>query len=113
VALSLAFCAFCVWQSVEAIAGEMTFFSADANVGLSAAFPVELKASVNWAVWVGLICSVLINLFQWLMLRAQKGHNQDTIRHFAGTKQRLEAVIDPARTSSGLAEDGRTHPRDQ
>jgi hypothetical protein len=106
-----------LWKIAESIAGKITVFTAQTSVDVTAELPGALPVSWQNLLLILLstllVIALLIILFQQVMLRVQRQHTAETIRHLAGKSEAYEKLIDPDRSSSGLTREGRTHPRDE
>ena len=95
-------------KAISDLSGKITAASIDLKASASLN-PDDLCA--NWPYWIAAISAVLCALsisYGW----AQRLLRKQTIAHLSLYKEKYERLIDKNRTSSGLLNDGSTHPTD-
>jgi hypothetical protein len=94
---AVAFGCWCLYLAIDSIAGKTTAFTMALSILLDVrlvfAFSVAGLSTI-WAV-------------------AERKLRQRKVKYMQGRVRELELKIDPKRTTSGLTEHGRTHPRDR
>jgi hypothetical protein len=103
-ALWVSFCGFVVWclyLSVDSIAGKTTAFQAAITVGFSLLWDIRLVVAFSLAGATTI----------WAVAERWLRHRK--VNYLQGRIKDLELNIDPGRTTSGLTTKGRTNPRDR
>jgi hypothetical protein len=96
---SLVACVGFVYLSISALAGKVTL----ASIGLSALGNIRVSDGILTVITGG---SILYGV-------GQRKLRHRTVTRLAKDKNDRERLIDPARSSSGLTETGRTRPEDE
>lgn len=94
---AVAFGCWCLYLSVDSIAGKTTAFT--------------MALSVLWDVRLVFAFTVAGLTTFWAV--AERMLRQRKVGYMQGRIKELEQKIDPQRSTSGLTEKGRTHPRDR
>lgn len=105
--------AFMVRDPLIAMAGKTTALRMKGELDVAAEIPVDLTLDVNWYGTIALITSLFGNLMLGGIVIGVRRNADSTIRHLAARATRLEELLDPDRTSSGLTREGRTNPADR
>lgn len=99
-------------EPLSALAGKSTAVRLGGELSFDARVPVDVSVDVNWVGLLALGVSILCNAVLGGIVIGQRRHYSTTVRHLADRATRLERLIDPRRTSSGLTPEGRTNPDD-
>jgi hypothetical protein len=94
---TIAFGLWCLYLSIDSIAGKTTAFT--------------MALSVLWDVRLVFAFSIAGLTSLWAV--AERKLRQRKVAYMQGRVRELEQKIDPNRSTSGLTEKGRTHPRDR
>jgi hypothetical protein len=95
------FAAWCLYLSIDSVAGKTTAFQAAVTVGFSLLWDIRFVVAFS----VAGAASVWAAAERWLRHRK--------VEHLQGRVKELELQIDPGRSTSGLTTKGRTNPRDR
>jgi hypothetical protein len=95
------FLAWCLYLSIDSVAGKTTAFQAAVTVGFSFLWDFRFVLAFSVAGVAGLWAAAE----RWLRHRK--------VEHLQGRIKDLESQIDPGRSTSGLTTKGRTNPRDR
>lgn len=100
-------------EPLMALAGKSTAVRLGGELAISAELPIDVSVEVNWLGLIVLVVSVFSNVVLGGIVIGQRRNNAATVRALADRATRLESLIDPNRSSSGLTPEGRTNPMDR
>jgi hypothetical protein len=95
------FCAYCIYQSIVALAGTST--------DLAVSIWLWLETSRGFTISASLTIAALAMIYGW----GERSLRQRTVARLQKRLRELEKKIDPERSSSGLTPHGRTNPDDE
>jgi len=104
---------FFLWKISSELAGKITYVDAkvDAAVNVCKSLSdVLVAAAPSWVVQLFSVFGLITAI--WLLRRRNKLYRNLVLDH-GELRKKYELLIDPDRTSSGLAVDGLTHDRDK
>jgi hypothetical protein len=95
------FAAWCLYLSIDSVAGKTTAFQAALSVGLSLLWDIRLVLAFS----IAGAATLWATAERWLRHRK--------VEFMQGRIRDLELRIDPKRSTSGLTTKGRTNPKDR